>query len=99
MTIRMHRLARAFSAAAALPLAALLLPGCSQNDSSTAAGAGSSSLPAAARGVPGHYDGTWQVMSAGVSLDPSSETPSGCGSIEIKFQVSDSQVKGGLKRT
>jgi hypothetical protein len=99
MKISRDPLSRARSASAAIVLSALLLPACTQQGSSTTTASAGSSLPAAARGVPGKYDGTWQVMSAGVSLDPSAETPSGCGSIEIKFQVADSRIAGGLKRT
>jgi hypothetical protein len=99
MKIAKDAISSTFSASTAILLSVLLLPACTQQGSSTTAASGSSTLPAAARGVPGRYDGTWQVMSTGISLDPSAETSSGCGSIEIKFQVADSQIAGGLKRT
>ncbi len=77
-------------------LSATMLAGCAGQGSPPNAG---STLPAAAQGVPGRFDGTWQVDSAGISLDPSAETPSGCGAIQVRFQVKDSQIAGGLKRT
>lgn len=78
----------------------VVMTGCAQEEESLKAGTSAgSTLPVAARGVPGRFDGTWQADSAGISLDPSAETPSGCGSIQIKFRVKDSQISGGLKRT
>jgi len=78
-------------------VATIALPGCAQ-DNSPPPLAGNT-VPPGDRGVPGKFDGTWQVTSAGLSLDPSAETPAGCGSIDLQFEVKGSQVGGGLKRT
>jgi hypothetical protein len=77
-------------------LATITPAGCAREESPPGA---ASTLPASAQGVAGRFDGTWQVDSAGISLDPSAETPSGCGSIQVRFQVKDSRIAGGLKRT
>jgi hypothetical protein len=52
-------------------------------------------LPVAARGLPGPFDGTWQVAAPGVRAGPGVY----CGPIDLKFQIRDSQVIGGLKRS
>ncbi len=74
------------------------LMGCGQRDAQIEAAKEASALPPSAQGVPGKFDGTWQVESAGIALNPSSTTPSGCGSLQVKFDVKDSQISGGLQR-
>jgi len=49
----------------------------------------------AARDVPGPFDGTWHIEAPGVWAGPGMV----CGLIDLKFQVKNSRVVGGLKRT
>jgi hypothetical protein len=76
-------------------VSAILLMGCAPEAPPPPVITAGSSQPASARGIPGRFDGIWQVEAASVALDPGEEASLGCGSVDVKFQVKNNEIVGG----